>query len=265
MDHISELGNVTLRFYGTSGNKYPVETSIKNLSFQKRLFDFTRQPVPCWDLHLHALPPLPPLLWLHLPSQHLHCQPKPFRPPTMLRQAGRLSSMHVIFTQFFLCSQLDSQDLRNHPFHHHLSSVLRSTHTWILLLSLFLHLSPQLNSFSEMTFLGLNQSFFVQMLWMGTSQTCSPARTTRRRFALLGSVRNINSLLSAKDGARFKPLGNIREKMLFTQLNGGLQPKWRSWRTKNTNQWWNKQKINDDYESMANCTKLECFWCCSYN
>ena len=47
-----------------------------------------RQPVPSWDLHIYALPPLPPLLWLHLPSQHMHCQPKPFHPPAMLRQAG---------------------------------------------------------------------------------------------------------------------------------------------------------------------------------
>ena len=100
-------------------------TNVLTVEFLFTCQNPPRQPVPGWDLHLNALPPLPPLLWLHLPSQHLHRQPKAFHPPSVLRQDGRLSGLHVILTWFF-CSQLDSQDLRNHTFHHHLSSLLRS-------------------------------------------------------------------------------------------------------------------------------------------
>ena len=53
----------------------------------------------------------------------VHCQPKAFHPPTVLRQDGLQLNLTWAF---FHCSQLDSQDLRNHTFHHHLSSLLRS-------------------------------------------------------------------------------------------------------------------------------------------
>ena len=55
-----------------------------------------RQPVPGWDLHLNALPPLPPLLWLHLPPQHLHRQPKAFHPPSVLRQDSTSPQIHIL-------------------------------------------------------------------------------------------------------------------------------------------------------------------------
>ena len=70
---------------GTSSLRHGHHYSFE-LSMSPKTLWPPRQPVPSWDLHLHALPPLPLLLWLHLPPLHLHCQPTAFHPPTVLRQ-----------------------------------------------------------------------------------------------------------------------------------------------------------------------------------
>ena len=66
-----------------------------NCTFSSKIFFLTlqppRQPVPSWNVHLYAFPPLSPLLWLHLPPCHLHRQPRTFHSSPMLRQACSLA------------------------------------------------------------------------------------------------------------------------------------------------------------------------------
>ena len=203
---------------GTSSLRHGHHYSFE-LSMSPKTLWPPRQPVPSWDLHLHALPPLSLLLWLHLPPLHLHCQPKAFHPPTVLRQDGRppISNGSNSTIRFMHIQHISVHLLKIHLQKLKLFKVSSST----------ANLTPQLcASTPSITRLSactgdrlIIFSFFLdnidfttllQLLWWDTRRPCLTARTIRKSCAPWICARSTNFLSSVRFRKTLWRINNIK-------------------------------------------------------